>query len=49
MIARSYSPLYHGSDTICPACHKSNWIVGRQSAQCGYCHTAIPLAPERKR
>lgn len=45
--SRGYAPLYHGPETICPGCHYSNWIVGRFSAECGFCATALPLAPER--
>lgn len=43
---RAYMPLYHqGSTNHCPACSGNHWIIGRSSAQCAYCHTALPLAP----
>ncbi len=29
---------------ICPACARSNWLVGRHSAECGFCGTALPIA-----
>jgi len=40
-----YMPLYHG-DTVnhCPGCGRTHWHVGRQSAECAFCDTAIPLA-----
>ena len=31
----------------CPGCGRSQWYVGRISAECGYCATAIPLAEAR--
>ena len=33
----------HGNNA-CPSCGKSNWIVGRTSAECAFCQTALPLA-----
>jgi hypothetical protein len=43
--ARGYVPLYY-SDTVnhCPACGHTHWHVGRQSAECAFCDTALPLA-----
>ena len=43
--ARGYQPLYH-EDVVnrCPGCGKSHWHVGRFSAECAYCETALPLA-----
>lgn len=33
-------------DTVnyCPACSRSHWYVGRMSAECAFCETALPLA-----
>ena len=28
----------------CPACGRSQWYVGRISAECGFCGAAVPLA-----
>ena len=28
----------------CPGCGRSSWLVGRFSAQCGFCSTALPLS-----
>lgn len=35
-----------GSDTECPDCGKSNWLVGRSTAECGYCAAALPLSSD---
>lgn len=31
----------------CPECGNSQWHVGRASAECAFCATALPLAPLR--
>lgn len=41
---RGYVPLYR-TGTACPSCGGSNWTIGRASAECAHCHTAIALAP----
>lgn len=28
----------------CPGCGRSNWLIGRVTAECGFCGTAVPLA-----
>jgi hypothetical protein len=28
----------------CPSCGRSHWYIGRVSAECGFCGTAVPLA-----
>ncbi len=28
----------------CPGCGRSHWYIGRISAECGFCGTAVPLA-----
>ncbi|MEP7130230.1 MAG: hypothetical protein ABI770_03790 [Sphingomicrobium sp.] len=28
----------------CPGCGRTQWIVGRISAECAFCSTALPLA-----
>ena len=28
----------------CPGCGRSHWIIGRVTAECGFCGTAVPLA-----
>jgi PilZ domain len=32
------------SSNHCPGCGRSHWYIGRVSAECGFCGTAIPLA-----
>jgi hypothetical protein len=32
-----------GDVNHCPGCSRSQWIVGRVSAECAFCSTAIPL------
>lgn len=42
---RGFMPLYHAGDTNhCPGCGGKSWHVGRMSAECATCETAIPLA-----
>jgi hypothetical protein len=42
--ANGYKLLYR-KDTVnhCPCCSRSNWIIGRLSAECGFCGTPLPL------
>lgn len=41
---RGYSIVYHeGEPNRCPGCGQSQWIVGRSSAECAFCATALPL------
>lgn len=48
----SHDPALRGFHAIfragevnhCPACGRSHWWVGRLSAECGFCGTALPLA-----
>ncbi len=44
-VQRGYQPAYH-LDIVnrCPGCGKSHWYVGRFSAECAHCETALPLA-----
>lgn len=44
-IARhGFVPLYHGPGERCPGCDAKQWHVGRMSAECAMCGTALPLA-----
>jgi hypothetical protein len=27
----------------CPGCGKSHWMIGRMTAECAFCGTALPL------
>jgi hypothetical protein len=32
----------------CPGCGKTQWLVGRITAECAFCETAIPLIDSRR-
>lgn len=41
----SYSPLYYPDEVNhCPGCSATSWHVGRFSAECARCQTALPFA-----
>ncbi len=45
LVKRGYQVAYHpGESNRCPGCGHSNWLVGRVTAQCGFCGTALALA-----
>ena len=42
---RGYHAVYRQNETNhCPGCGRSHWLVGRVSAECGFCSTALPFA-----
>lgn len=41
---RGYAVLYRAPQT-CPGCGRGHWHVGRVSAECAWCGTALALAP----
>lgn len=42
---RGYLPLYRERElNHCPGCGRTQWIVGRVSAECAFCATALPFA-----
>jgi hypothetical protein len=42
---RGYQVLFHLDETNhCPGCGRSQWLVGRVTAECVFCSTALPLA-----
>lgn len=42
---RAFAPSYRsGEANRCPGCGHSNWWVGRTTAECAVCHTAVPIA-----
>lgn len=42
---RGFAPLYRADqENHCPGCGGKSWHVGRMSAECAHCETAIPLA-----
>ena len=43
-VQRGYHIVYRDHETNhCPGCGRSHWYVGRFSAECGFCATALPL------
>ncbi|QNM82645.1 hypothetical protein H8M03_11705 [Sphingomonas sabuli] len=43
--ARGYHVAYReGAVNHCPGCGRSHWHIGRLSAECAFCSTALPLA-----
>jgi hypothetical protein len=42
---RGHHIVYRANESNhCPGCGRSQWIIGRISAECGFCGTAVPLA-----
>jgi hypothetical protein len=42
---RGYHAVYHdGEVNHCPGCGRTHWLIGRVSAECAFCTTALPLA-----
>jgi hypothetical protein len=42
---RGHHIIYRAnSANHCPGCGRSQWYIGRVSAECGFCGTAVPLA-----
>ncbi len=43
--SRGYCIVYRENQVNhCPGCGRTHWYVGRVSAECGFCSTALPLA-----
>lgn len=43
-IASGFRILYRdGEQNSCPACGGQNWMIGRMTAECSFCGTALPL------
>lgn len=41
---RGYHAVYRENETThCPGCGRTHWIIGRQTAECAFCSTALPL------
>lgn len=46
-LAQGFRPLYHsGGANHCPACGRQHWHIGRSTAECAFCATALPLASD---
>lgn len=43
--ARGHHVVYRANETNrCPGCGRAQWYIGRMTAECGFCGTAVPLA-----
>lgn len=43
--ARGHHVVYRANESNrCPGCGHANWHVGRMTAECAFCGTAVPLA-----
>lgn len=41
---RGYHVVYRQHETnYCPGCGRSQWLLGRSLAECGFCSTALPF------
>lgn len=44
LLARGYHPVYHLDEiNHCPGCGRVQWYIGRMTAECAFCATALPL------
>ncbi len=44
-LGRGFMPLYYaGESNHCPGCGGTHWHIGRVSAECARCETALPIA-----
>jgi hypothetical protein len=42
---RGHHIIYRSNEpNRCPGCGRSQWIIGRSTAECAFCGTAVPLA-----
>jgi hypothetical protein len=42
---RGFGAVYRENQTNhCPGCGRTHWLIGRISAECAFCSTALPLA-----
>ena len=42
---RGYHAVYREQEVNhCPGCGRTHWLIGRVSAECAFCSTALPLA-----
>lgn len=42
---RGYHVAYREAEVNhCPGCGRTHWYIGRTSAECAFCATALPLA-----
>ena len=42
--SRGYHVVYREHEVNhCPGCGRTQWLIGRMSAECAFCTTALPL------
>lgn len=42
--ARGFHASYRDGETNhCPGCGRTHWLIGRATAECAFCATALPL------
>src|SRR5262245_15942647 len=47
---RGYHVVYREHEVNhCPGCGRTQWLIGRVSAECAFCSTALPLAEQSMR
>lgn len=47
---RGHHVVYRANEANhCPGCGRSQWYIGRMSAECGFCGTAVALAETSRR
>lgn len=47
---RGHHVVYRSNEANhCPGCGRSQWYIGRMSAECGFCGTAVALAETARR
>lgn len=45
---RGYHVMFRsGAQNMCPGCGGSSWHVGRVTAECAYCLTALPIQQQQ--
>ena len=45
LAGRGYHVVYREHEVNhCPGCGRTQWLIGRISAECAFCATALPLA-----
>jgi hypothetical protein len=41
---KGYNVIYRAEGVnFCPGCGRSHWVIGRMTAECAFCATALPL------
>lgn len=41
---RGFHAVYRDGETNhCPGCGRTHWLIGRSTAECAFCSTAVPL------